>query len=390
MKPILLTGFRPTGDLHLGHYLSLIEPLLKYKNEYQIFLMVADLHAHTGLRQPKMNYQSFLDNLECDTLFALQIITDFLDPDAFVVFRQSDLREYHLDLFYKLLMVSRHSLTFGNPVFIDAMRTELRNDIDLLKLEPAIKTGLKVFIQDHHEVLWGNISDQMEQELYMFLAMNYKWIKKEAVTKIVKHLNTRIGVMGFATYPILMAADIILYQPEYTLVGQDQSPHIQITNDLVKILNKTFGFNVQPTIPMINLAQTLKGNDGCKMSKTMKNYIPLKHLLRKDDLGKDWFMRMKSYPRRIDEGGKPSECLVWEYWWQFDDSPYNIINQSCLKGLTNCAGCKYELFQHVKSMVQKHTRGNRVFEDTDQMLRDGAEVARKRILEGELIKKHFI
>lgn len=392
MKPILLTGFRPTGDFHLGHYLSLIEPLIKHKNDYRIFLMVADLHAQTGLRQPKVNYQSFSDDLECNILFALQIITDFLDPKDFVVFRQSDLREYHLDLFYKLLMVSRHNLTFGNPVFIDAMRTEIHNGIDLLKLEPVIKSGLKQFIQNHPEVLWGNISDQMEQELYMFLAVNHKWIKKEAVTKIVKHLNTRIGVMGFATYPILMAADIILYQPEYTLVGRDQSPHIQIANDLVKILNKTFDFKVKPTKPMIDLAQTLKGNDGCKMSKSLGNYIPLKHLLRKDNLGFDWFLKMKSYPRRINEAGKADECLVAQYWNQFDcylNNPMNI-SEICAKGVLSCFLCKDQLFKTIKIIIQKNMRENRIFEDTDQMLKDGAEVARQRILEGELIKKHFI
>lgn len=396
MKPILFTGLRPTGDLHLGHYVSLIQPLMKYKGQYQIFIMIADLHAQTELRKDKVNYQCFSDDLNSNTMFALQIITDFLSPDEFVVFRQSDLKEYHLDLFYKLLMISRHNQVFGNPIFIDAMKTELFKIIDLLKLHPKVREALKIFINDTPESLYGHISEPMTNKLVRYLSALLDWGEVKLTTplieKIVKQLNTRIGVMGFATYPILMAADILLYQPEYTLVGKDQNPHIQITNDLAKNINNTFGFSIKGTTAMIDYAQTLKGIDGSKMSKTLGNYIPLKSLLSDSKSGVDLFLKMKSHPHRLNEPGNAAECLVGEYWNAFDsylNHPINI-GEICSTGRLGCERCKFELFDHLRIIIQRDLRCKRIFEDTDKMFREGAEVARQRIMEGELIKKHFI
>lgn len=392
MKSVLLTGFRPTGNLHLGHFISLIEPILRYKDQHQIFIMIADLHAHTELRKPMVDYLHFSDDLAISAHMALQIITNFVDPKDIVVFRQSDLKEYHLDLFYKLLMVSRHNLTFGNPVFVDSMETELHREIDLLKLDPFVRQWIKIFIDNNPEVLWGNISESMTKKLKAhFFGAPTDWSKYkvtvELIEKTVKHLNTRIGVMGFATYPILMAADIILYQPEYTLVGKDQNPHIQITNDLVKIMNKTFGFDLQPTKAMICSESTLKGNDGLKMSKTAGNYIPLKQLLRNDNLALEWFTKMKSYPRRLDEAGNPRECLVAEYWNTFGSSS---IQDMCATGKLGCLECKNNLYQLVKSRIRSLLRENRIYEDTEKMLKEGAEVARQRLMDGELARSYFI
>jgi tryptophanyl-tRNA synthetase len=374
-RPVLLTGFRPTGDLHLGHFFSLIEPIIKYHKDYQVFVMVADLHAMTELRKTQVDYDHFANMIHSNTTLAIQILNEFVDLNDLVIFRQSDNKEFHYDLFYKLLMVSRHAHTFGNPVFQDAMMTEIHRDIDLLKLEPVVKTLLKRFVGNHPEILWGTISPKIELELSMFLS-SYD----VDVPKIVRHLNTRIGVTGFATYPILMAADIILYSPACTLVGKDQSPHIQITNDLVKVLNQTFGIKLQPTSPMIVDEKTVKGCDGSKMSKTAQNDLPIKTIIReKNDHCADYFRRMITYPRRKDECGNPNECSVAEYWNLFK-CDFTLVKDLCCEGKILCKDCKLLTNAAVREHMSKLLRHPTHFCNVREEFKKGKYLARERIM----------
>lgn len=81
--------------------------------------------------------------------------------------------------------------------------------------------------------------------------------------------------MGLFSYPVLMAADILLYDPDYVLVGDDQKQHIEITRDIAGFFNKTYGDTFTlPDIYNIKECARLVGTDGKrKMSKSLNNYI---------------------------------------------------------------------------------------------------------------------
>lgn len=380
MKPILLTGFRPTGDLHLGHYFSLIDPIIQNQNDFKIFVLVADLHALTELRKSaRIDFSQFKSEIDHNTESAIIAISHFVNIDNLVIFRQSDLMRFHYDLFYKLLMLSRHNLTFGNPIFIDAMRSELSKDIDSLKLDSTYKDLLNEFVVDHQEILWGNISSDLENQLFLFIRDRYIALSKSQVTKIVKLLNTRVGVMGLATYPILMAADIILYRPQYVLVGSDQEPHIQITNDLIKIMNNTFGTTIDKVHPMIYNTMTLKGNDGRKMSKTFNNHIPLMDLA--NGFGLNWFKSLRTYPRLKNQCGNPNECLVGEYSKVFKVNNYCI--QRCSEGSVGCVECKTSLYNDIDLLMNYKSPYDKEI-DINQILNNGSNIAIDRIVDNKI------
>lgn len=350
IKPKIFTGIRPTGELHLGHYFSLIKPIMEYVNDYDIIIMIADLHAHTELRRDEVDYDELLNQLSMNTMSCIHSINNFVPIDNLTIFLQSNLRFYHYDLFYKLLMISRHNQTFGNPVFQEAMRNEYYHSIDLMKLDKEIKYLLKIFIEDNLEILWGNISPKIAKRLQKFLIKSGIRTNKELLDKIIKMLNTRIGVMGLASYPVLMAADIILYDPQYVLVGKDQSPHLQITNEFVRLLNQTFNKEINYIEPMIIDDKTIKGNDGMKMSKTLDNHLPLRYLLN-NSLNKslDWFMRMKTFPRRKTDPGDPTNCLVADYYNLFD---LNCVHfAQCCVGEIGCVECKSMLHDQIKTLI---------------------------------------
>ena len=104
--------------------------------------------------------------------------------------------------------------------------------------------------------------------------------------------------MGLFNYPILMAADILLYEPDYVPVGQDQKQHLEITRDIAGYFNQTFGQTFK--FPQIyNLKKTAKliGTDGQrKMSKSLNNYISV---FAEEKIIKQQIMNCFTDPNRI-------------------------------------------------------------------------------------------
>ncbi len=371
MKKILFTGIRPTGDLHLGHYYSIIEPLMKHSNndDIQIYIMIADLHSLTEMKHG--SYEEVYNNIHTYSESIINTLARFIPFEKTVIFRQSDMRRYHYDLFYKLLMISKHQFTFGNPIFLDAIRNEYFNDIDLLKLDSDTRDTLKDYILNNPELCWGHIPQKH------IIHMMLKTGKSERqVLKIVKQLNERTGVMGLASYPILMAADILLYFPEYVLVGKDQAPHLQITNDIAKLLNNSYNLDIRKIEPMIVSTETLKGNDGRKMSKSYNNHLQIEHIFSKQQPAHDWIMKAKTFPRYADQSGDPDQCVIGSYIELL--IPKSEIISQCRLGCIGCVACKEYLFNVLIEYMQKAAQQYQTYNFRDVIYR-GASTALDRL-----------
>ncbi len=115
--------------------------------------------------------------------------------------------------------------------------------------------------------------------------------------------------MGTFNYPILMASDILLYDPDYVPVGKDQKQHLEFTRDIAEKFNSIYGETFKLPQPWIdkNVA-TIPWIDGRKMSKSYNNFISL--LEDEDDLLKK-VRRIPTSPIPIDEPKNPDECNVF-------------------------------------------------------------------------------
>lgn len=379
-KSILFTGIRPTGDLHLGHFFSLIDPIINNHKKFEVYVLIADIHALTELRKSsKINISQLNKEIALNTKTIVETISSFVPTDNLVIFRQSDLKEYHYDLFFKLLMVSRNQLTYGNPVFQDAIRSEFYNTLSFMKLENRVKGLIREFAQRCPEITWEPITGRLYNMLYTLLKTQN--LSHESIDKIVKVLNTKIGIMGLASYPVLMAADILLYSPKYVLVGKDQSPHLQITNDFVKILNETFDTHLNTITPMITSSITLKGNDGSKMSKTSDNYLTIYDLLNDNSNSLSWFMKMKTFPRHRDQSGDPDQCVVSQFYY-FSDGTEMLDDCRC--GVVGCVDCKKYINNCVQNFIREAAQCS-CCTDIESILMSGKEKAESRILSNEKI-----
>ncbi len=198
----ILSGIQPSGVLHIGNYFGMMRPAIALQAEGEAFYFVADYHALTSLRDPKMLR-------EHSRGVALDFLACGLDPDRGALFRQSDVPQV----------------------------TELA-----WILSTVAPTGL------------------LER------AHSYK-------DKLAHGLPASVGLFS---YPVLMAADILIYDSDVVPVGRDQKQHLEITRDLAVKMNETFGELFKLPEPRIQAAtEVVPGIDGQKMSKSYGNTIDI-------------------------------------------------------------------------------------------------------------------
>ena len=181
-------------------------------------------------------------------------------------------------------------------------------------------------------------------ELFLLLSMitPVPWLERNPTYKdqIVQIQNKDLSTFGFLGYPVLQAADIIMYKAHGVPVGVDQVPHVEITREIARRFNFLYG-NVFPE-PDAILTQTPKilGIDRRKMSKSYDNAIFLSD--SPEDIQAK-VMQMITDPQRMrrSDPGNPDICNVFEFHKLYTDhETVEQINEQCRQALIGCVECK--------------------------------------------------
>lgn len=238
MKPRLLSGIKPTGNIHLGNYFGAMRQFLRLQDEYECYIFIADLHALNQIHNPAELSQNILE-------VAKAYLAVGLDPQKVTLFRQSSL-------------------------------------------------------PSHSELCW--IFNSITSMGLLERAHAYK----DAVAKGEKSI-----MVGLFDYPVLMAADILLYKPAVVPVGEDQQQHVEMAEDIAQRFNHLFGevFPIPKGIIDPEM-KTVMGLDGRKMSKSYGNVIGLfedAESLRKK------VMSIKTDSRTPEEPKDPDSCTVFAF-----------------------------------------------------------------------------
>ena len=244
-KKIILTGDRPTGRLHIGHYVGSLRGRVELQNEAdyeKMFVFIADAQALTdNFDNPEKVRQNIVE-------VALDYLSVGLDPSKVTIFVQSMIPELtELTFFYmNLVTVAR------------------------LQRNPTVKTEIAM-----------------------------RGFSKEAEEGQEKVFGSGLPV-GFFTYPISQAADITAFKATTVPAGEDQKPMIEQTVEIVRKFNSIYGETlVEPQIllPKNSACLRLPGIDGkAKMSKSLGNCIYLSETA--DELNKK-VMSMYTDPQHI-------------------------------------------------------------------------------------------
>ena len=157
--------------------------------------------------------------------------------------------------------------------------------------------------------------------------MNRAHAYKAAISENEKNDPDKGITMGLFNYPVLMAADILMFNADVVPVGQDQKQHVEMTRDIALRFNHHYGEVF--TIPDVSIEEDvgmLPGTDGRKMSKTYQNTIPI--FLKKDDLRKK-IMKIKTDSKEPGEPKEINESSIFSIYRAFasDNQTKNLANQ---------------------------------------------------------------
>ena len=381
MKERVLSGMRPTGALHLGHYHGALKNWVRLQSTHECFFFVADWHALTTHYEHREVIEKNVFEMVIDWLAA------GLDPEQCTLFLQSRLPE-HAELFTLLAM--------GTP-------------IGWLERVPTYK-------------------DQQE-----------------------KLKDKDLSTYGFLGYPLLQAADILIYKAKYVPVGEDQASHVELTREAARRFNHLYGREIdaeaklQATLaklpkdsvkrlektrkayqetgdakalegamgyiasapeldahdrerllghlkgtgkvilpePQVLLteASKLPGLDGAKMSKSYNNAIAI----REDRASIEQKVRkMPTDPARAKrtDAGNPKNCPVWQFHLVYsDEGTRQWVTQGCTSAGIGCLECKQPVIEGILREQQPMLERAKPYVENPKIVRDivdnGTEKARK-------------
>ena len=270
MSKRIVSGMRPTGKLHLGHFHGVLSNWLELQKDYECFFFAADWHSLTTEYADTSGIRESIREMVLDWL------SFGIDPEQSVIFCQSKVPQ-HAELNLILSMMTPVSWLERNPT--------------------------------------------------------YKEMQENLTTK-------DLSTFGFLGYPVLMAADIIVYKAAKVPVGHDQLPHLEITREIARRFNYLYG-NVFPE-PEALLTETPKvlGLDGRKMSKSYGNAIFLSEGVDETRKKVMSMVTDTERPRRADPG-EPNRCVAYSLNKMYlSEEKRSEIESACRSAQIGCVDCK--------------------------------------------------
>lgn len=319
----ILTGDNPTGKLHIGHYVGSLENRVKLQDEYETFIIIADMHAFA--------YPKYVDKPEIVHDSVIQVAVDNLavglDPEKSVIFAESTIPEiYELATIFSMLVT--HNRALRNPT-------------------------LKQEIKDKD--MGDNFS------------------------------------MGFVNFPLLQVADIIGLKANLVPVGEDQLPHIELSREVARKFNSTYGDVFPEPEGLVGKVRRLTGLDGnAKMTKSLGNTI----FLGESEVElKEKIMGMYTDPNRIhaNDPGTVEGNPVFDYHDAFNPDKGEVadLKERYRKGAVGDVEVKEKLVRVMNEFLEPirdrrgYYEGN--IDEVKDILRDGTKKTRE-IVSGVLME----
>lgn len=227
----------------------------------------------------------------------------------------------------------------------------------------------------------SDVKQHAELSLLLSMLTPLSWLERCPTYKEqLRELEGReIMTHGFLGYPVLMAADILVYKAVAVPVGEDQLPHIELTRELAR----RFNFLYDPVFPepqaLLNEVVLLPGTDGRKMSKSYGNIIEMS--ASPEEIRKT-VANMVTDPQRIRrrDPGNPDVCAVYAFHKVFTKLGIEDIKEGCQTAGIGCVECKRRLADALNEYLDPiRERREAILKKPgiiDEVLEDGAKRAR--------------
>jgi tryptophanyl-tRNA synthetase len=231
-----------------------------------------------------------------------------------------------------------HALTtdYADTSKIAPNTMEVALDFLAAGLDPAKST---IFVQ-------GHVKQHYELPLFLGMITPLGWLERVPSYKEMQENLTQkdLTMFGFLGYPVLMASDILLYQPQFVPVGQDQQAHVELTREIARRFNHFYKLPDREVLPepkvLLTPSPKLPGTDGRKMSKSYGNTIELTDT---ETVVRQKLKTMVTDPARVrrTDKGDPDKCPVGDMHKVFS-TPETMakVYEGCRSAGIGCIECK--------------------------------------------------
>lgn len=267
-----------------------------------------------------------------------------------------------------------------------ALTTRYHNTTDIPDLIRLMVTDwLAVGVDPEKSVLFVQSAVPQHAELHLLLSMltPLGWLERvPSYKEKLRELAQRdIHTYGFLGYPVLQAADIVIYRAALVPVGQDQVPHVELTREIVRRFNGLYGDVLVEPEALLTEAKVLPGIDGKKMSKSYGNTITLGE--EPDEIAAK-IRTMVTDPARIRrrDPGHPEVCPVFQLHKVFTPEAEILdIDERCRQAGIGCVECKMRLAETIERQLAPVREARAYWLDrpqkVEEILAAGAEKARE-------------
>lgn len=376
----VLSGMRPTGRLHLGHYHGVLKNWAELQNEYDSYFFVADWHAFTT---------HYSDNIDLDNN-VMEMVVDWLasgiNPNTSTIFVQSKVPE-HAELHLLLSMTTPVSWLERVPSYKDQQDKLKSKDLStygflgypLLQSADILiyKAGLVPVGED--QVAHVELTREVARRFNYVHGREVDFEKKaqDAISKMGKkaaklYNKLRKDYQERGTEDALVKSRALLLEQQ-NITMSDRERLAGYIEGMGKII-------LPEPEALLTKASKMPGLDGQKMSKSYNNTISLRDTPNKVEKK---IKRMPTDPARIKltDPGDPKKCPVWQLHQVYSDkSTMDWVSDGCVKAKMGCIDCKQPIIDAInKELAPMQERIAKYQSDPDlirQIIFDGSERAR--------------
>ncbi len=375
----VLSGMRPTGRLHLGHYHGVLKNWVRLQHEYECFFFVADWHALTTHYQDPRGIESAVFDMVVDWLAA------GVNPGSATLFVQSQVVE-HAELHLLLSMMTPLGWLERVPTYKD--QQEKLSDKDLTTYGflgyPLLQSADILLYRAGLVPVGADQVAHVEITREIARRFNHLYGREVDFAELAEAAIDKMGKKAAKLYrslrkKYLEAGDQDSLDTARALVKEQQNITLADRERLMGYLEGTGKVILPEPQALLTEAAKMPGLDGQKMSKSYNNYIGL----REDpDSVSLKIKRMPTDPARVrlSDPGQPSQCPVWQFHLLYsDDSTKAWVETGCTTAGIGCLECKKPVIDAVIAEQEQIIARARTYEDNPDMVRsilnDGAEVA---------------
>ena len=203
-------------------------------------------------------------------------------------------------------------------------------------------------------MLQSLVPEHAELHLLFSMIIPVPWLERVPTYKEqIKQLNEKdLSTYGFLGYPVLQAADILIYRAHEVPVGEDQVCHIELSREIARRFNNFYGDVFPEPQPKLTRSARLPGTDGRKMSKSYGNDI---QMTESPESIRRKIMPMMTDPARMrrSDPGDPEKCPVFDFHRTFSsDEDRSWVVEGCTRAGIGCVDCKKKLLENMLPVIE--------------------------------------